>query len=122
MNLAVRAPGGDLNLQATLSLSSATGPDEPIVMPHHPITCSSSLRYEEDGTFACGHASVPPGDGRTQSCLDHTVAPLVRKIFAPSSAAIIARRPRSGQKTADGLAQRVGVERLRLVRVRALRE
>ena len=72
MNLAVRATGGDLNLQATLSLSSATGPDEPVVKPHHPITCASSLRFEEDGSFACGHASVPPGDYRTQSCLDHT--------------------------------------------------
>ena len=57
MNLAVRAPGGDLNLQATLSLSSATGPDEPVV-PHHPITCSSPLSYDEDGTFSCGHATV----------------------------------------------------------------
>jgi hypothetical protein len=81
MNLAVRAPGGDLNLQATLSLSSATGPDEPVVKPHHPITCSSSsLRYEEDGTFACGHAVVPPGDYRTQSCLDHTVALLLMEL------------------------------------------
>jgi hypothetical protein len=80
MNLAVRAPGGDLNLQATLSLSSATGPDEPVVKPHHPITCSSSLRLEEDGTFACGHAEVPPGDRRTQSCLDHTVALLLLEL------------------------------------------
>jgi hypothetical protein len=80
VNLAVRAPGGDLNLQATLSLSSATGPDEPLVKPHHPITCSSSLRYEEDGTFACGHTEVPPGDVRTQSCLDHTVALLLLEL------------------------------------------
>jgi hypothetical protein len=80
MNLAVRAPGGDLNLQATLSLSSATGPDEPVVKPHHPITCSSSLRFEEDGSFACGHASVPAGDRRTQSCLDHTIALLLLEL------------------------------------------
>jgi hypothetical protein len=80
VNLTVRAAGGDLNLQATLSLSSVTGPDEPIVKPHHPITCSSSLRYEEDGTFACGHASVPPDDARTQSCLDHTVALLLLEL------------------------------------------
>ncbi|MDQ1491553.1 MAG: hypothetical protein QOJ23_4067, partial [Actinomycetota bacterium] len=70
MNLAVRAQGGDLNLQATLSLASVTGPDEPVIKPHHPITCASPLRYEEDGTFACGHAAVPPDDVRTQSCLD----------------------------------------------------
>jgi hypothetical protein len=80
VNLAVRASGGDLNLQATLSLSSATGPDENPVRPHHPITCSSPLRFEEDGTFACGHASVPPGDPRTQSCLDHTVALLLLEL------------------------------------------
>jgi hypothetical protein len=83
VNLAVRAAGGDLNLQATLSLSSTTsGPDEPVIKPHHPITCASSLRYEEDGTFACGHASVPPGDYRTQSCLDHTVALLLMELVA----------------------------------------
>jgi len=80
VNLAVRASSGDLNLQATLSLSSATGPDENAVRPHHPITCSSSLRFEEDGTFACGHASVPPGDARTQSCIDHTVALLLLEL------------------------------------------
>lgn len=81
MNLAVRDRGGDLNLQATLSLSSATGADEPAVRPHHPITCStSSLRYEEDGTFACSHAEVPPGDRRTQSCLDHTIALLLLEL------------------------------------------
>ncbi len=80
MNLAVRAPGGDLNLQATLSLSSATGPDESGVRPHHPITCSSDLRFEEDGSFACGHAAVPPGDPRTQSCLDHTIALLLMEL------------------------------------------
>ena len=80
MNLAVRATGGDLNLQATLSLSSATGAEEGAVRPHHPITCSSPLRFEDDGTFACSHASVPPGDARTQSCLDHTVALLLLEL------------------------------------------
>ncbi len=80
MNLAVQAPSGELNLQATLSLSSATGPDETSVRPHHPITCASPLRYEDDGTFTCGHASVPPGDPRTQSCIDHTVALLILEL------------------------------------------
>ena len=82
MNLAVRAVGGDLNLQATLSLSSATGPDEAVVKPHHPITCASPLRFEEDGTFACHHIAVPPGDMRTQSCLDHTIALLLLEMVA----------------------------------------
>jgi hypothetical protein len=80
VNLAVRASGGELNLQATLSLSSATGPDDNPVRPHHPITCSSPLRFEDDGTFACTHASVPPGDVRTRSCLDHTVALLLLEL------------------------------------------
>jgi hypothetical protein len=40
------------------------------------------LRFEEDGTFACGHTSVPPGDYRTQSCLDHTVALLLMELVA----------------------------------------
>ena len=80
MNLAVRATGGELNLQATLSLSSATGGDDNAVRPHHPITSASSLRYEDDGTFACGHASVPPGDVRTQSCVDHTIALLLLEL------------------------------------------
>jgi hypothetical protein len=82
MNLAVRAPGGDLNLQATLSLSSASGSEEPAVKPHHPITCASPLRLEEDGTFACRHAEVPPGDRRTQGCIDHTIALLLLELVA----------------------------------------
>jgi hypothetical protein len=69
-----------LNLQATLSLSSVSGPEEQVVTPHHPITCSSSLRYEEDGSFACNHTAVPPGDRRTQSCLDHTIALLLLEL------------------------------------------
>ena len=78
MNHAVIVPGGGLKLQATLS-SSSSGTGE-VLAPHHPITCSSSLRFEEDGTFACGHAAVPPGDIRTQSCLDHTVALLLLEL------------------------------------------
>jgi hypothetical protein len=80
VNLAVRTTGGDLNLQATLSLSSATGADDAPVRPHHPITCSSPLSFEDDGTFACRHASAPPGDARTQSCLDHSVALLLLEL------------------------------------------
>jgi hypothetical protein len=80
VNLAVRATDGELNLQATLSLSSAPGLDQPPVRPHHPITCSSPLRYEDDGPFACGHAEVPPGDVRTQSCVDHTIALLLLEL------------------------------------------
>ncbi|HVW34558.1 MAG TPA: hypothetical protein VHL53_18650 [Acidimicrobiia bacterium] len=81
MNLSVRAAGGDLNLQATLSLASVTGPNDPVVRPHHPITCSGNLRYEADGTFACSHVSVGPEDWRTQSCIDHTVALLLMELI-----------------------------------------
>lgn len=66
---------GTAQLQSTLSAASAT-PDSPI-QPHHPITCSSKLYYEEDGTFCCEHASVPPNDLRTRHCIVHSVALLI---------------------------------------------
>lgn len=68
--------GGAINLQATLSASSAmTDPSPPA--PHHPITCTTNLRFDEDGTFSCEHASVPPDDLRTRHCIDHSVALLL---------------------------------------------
>jgi hypothetical protein len=76
VNLAVLGAGGAVNLQSTLSTSSVSEQAEP-VRPHHPITCPSRLQLDEDGTFSCEHASVPPGDVRTQLCLDHTVALLL---------------------------------------------
>jgi hypothetical protein len=76
VNLAVVGTGGTVNLQSTLSSSSISDQAEP-VRPHHPITCPSRLQLDEDGTFSCEHASVPPGDVRTQLCLDHTVALLL---------------------------------------------
>jgi|GraSoiStandDraft_4_1057263.scaffolds.fasta_scaffold2972444_2 hypothetical protein len=67
-----------VNLQATLSSASATaGPDASTVLPHHPITCPSDLRLEPDGTLACQHSTAPSGDGRTQSCLNHSLALLL---------------------------------------------
>lgn len=76
MSFAALGLDGVVNLQATLSTSSASEFTEP-VRPHHPITCGSRLRLEEDGTFACEHTEVPPGDVRTQQCLDHTIALLL---------------------------------------------
>ena len=76
MNLAVLGGGGAVSLQSTLSTSSVSEQAEP-VRPHHPITCPSRLELDEDGTFSCEHTSVPPGDVRTQLCLDHTVALLL---------------------------------------------
>lgn len=73
---------GTLNLQATLSASSATGPWETFVVPHHPITCGGDLRYDDDGCFHCEHATAPADDVRTQFCLDHSVALLLIELSA----------------------------------------
>lgn len=68
------------NLQSALSAASATNilvePDE-MVRPHHPITCGETLSFDEDGTFACPHATAPPGDRRTQTVLDASAAMLI---------------------------------------------
>lgn len=69
-----------INLQATLSASSAMS-QIPTIIPHHPITCSNEeLRFEEDGTFRCIHANVGPGDIRTQYCIDHSIALLLLEL------------------------------------------
>lgn len=67
---------GTINLQSTLSASSANSPF-PTVSPHHPITCVTELWFEEDNTFRCEHASAPSDDVRTQFCVDHSVALLL---------------------------------------------
>jgi hypothetical protein len=77
MNYITHAGDGSINLQATLSASSAMSPPEGVSIPHHPITCTSTLRYDDDGTFGCEHADVPPGDVRTQFCIDHSIALLL---------------------------------------------
>jgi len=64
-----------INLQATLSASSAN--NGLTVNPHHPITCTSALQFEEDGTFACEHVAVPSDDRRTKHCIDHSIAMLL---------------------------------------------
>lgn len=67
---------GGINLQATLSASSACGGGSEI-RPHHPITCSTELAYHDDGTLACEHAAAPPDDPRTRYCIDHSLALLL---------------------------------------------
>lgn len=65
-----------VNLQGTLSAASAVAGHP--VSPHHPITCSSDLRFEPDGQFACPHASVPAtSDLRTRQCLEHSISILL---------------------------------------------
>jgi len=71
------SPDGGINLQATLSASSAMSTPEGAPLPHHPITCTGVLHFEEDGTFGCDHVVVPPGDVRTQYCIDHSIALLL---------------------------------------------
>jgi len=68
---------GAVNLQATLKSSTVPGIVTEPVHPHHPITCASKLRLEHDQTFSCEHASAPASDGRTQACLDLSVAILL---------------------------------------------
>ena len=78
MNQPVILPGGGLKLQATLS-SSSSGTGETLV-PHHPITCNGQLRFEEDGSFCCEHTAAPPGDIRTQFCIDHSISLLLMEL------------------------------------------
>ena len=70
------AVDGRVNLQATLSASSATTAPAPV--PHHPITCASNLRFDPDaGVLECEHAATEPGDLRTRQCIEHSLAILL---------------------------------------------
>ena len=80
MNHAVVVPGGSLKLQATLS-SSSSGTGEP-VSPHHPITCNSALRFEDDGSLSCEHSAVGGNDIRTLFCIDHSISLLLMELSA----------------------------------------
>ena len=82
MNFVVHSRGKTINLQATLSASSTGTLGSAAVLPHHPITCDSCLRLEEDGRLACDHTAAPPGDHRTQQCIDHSVALLLIELGA----------------------------------------
>lgn len=83
----LRHVGGAINLQATLSASSAGSPDD-MVAPHHPITCVGELEYDvEAEEFRCPHAGVPTSNDRTVYCVQHSIAILlieeaVRKFMA----------------------------------------
>lgn len=62
-------------LQSTIS--AATSTNEPSINPHHPITCTGNIYYDEDGTFRCDHASAPPDNPRNHQCVNHSVALLL---------------------------------------------
>ena len=80
MNNAVIVSGGGLKLQATLS-SSSSGTGESLT-PHHPITCNGDLTFELDGRLRCAHSEAPPGDIRTQFCIDHSISLLLMELSA----------------------------------------
>ncbi len=80
MNRGVIVPGGGLKLQATLSSSSSGTGDA--LSPHHPITCNGELRLEYDGRLSCDHVAAPPGDIRTQFCIDHSISLLLMELSA----------------------------------------
>jgi len=80
VNRSVIVPGGGLKLQATLSSSSSGTGDA--LTPHHPITCNGELRLEGDGTLCCDHSAAPPGDVRTQYCIDHSISLLLMELSA----------------------------------------
>ena len=80
MSHAVTVPRGSLKLQATLSASSS-GTGETLT-PHHPISCNGDLRLEHDGSLCCSHTAAPPGDVRTQFCIDHSISLLLMELSA----------------------------------------
>lgn len=71
------AAGGAVNLQATLSASSA-GTESADVRPHHPITCTEELALDIGaGEFRCPHCAVKVDEERTVYCVQHSIALLL---------------------------------------------
>jgi hypothetical protein len=71
---------GGSALQPILSSSSAFVETEDAVRPHHPVTCSDNLRYDDEGRLECDHASAPPDDLRTRFCLHYSVSLLLLEL------------------------------------------
>ena len=69
-----------VNLQATISAATAGTPEHEAVIPHHPITCTAGLFYDEEGELYCDHAKAPKGNKRTQSALNHSMAILLLEL------------------------------------------
>jgi hypothetical protein len=72
---------GESALQPILSTSSAFVEGEDGVRPHHPVTCSDNLRYDDDGVLMCDHAAVPADDRRTRFCLHYSVSLLLIELL-----------------------------------------
>lgn len=65
------------NVQLQSVISSATSGVGDAVMPHHPLTCSSDLCFNEDNSFECEHVRVDAADPRTQSGIHHSMVLLI---------------------------------------------
>lgn len=79
----IDAKGNATNLQATISSATSAnyeGYTQPV--PHHPITCTAGLYYDEEGVLSCDHAKTEQGDPRTQASLNHSVAILILEFAA----------------------------------------
>lgn len=66
---------GTTQLQSTLAAATASGTSD--ILPHHPITCTDAIFYDEDGTFRCKHATAPADNLRSQQCVTHSLALLL---------------------------------------------
>lgn len=70
-------PANQLQSQIAAQTSYTVPAGQRPVTPHHPITCSSDIRLEDDGAFSCPHAAVPADDPRTQAALNSAAAYLL---------------------------------------------
>lgn len=68
---------GHIELQPLLAASSALVEAADDIRPHHPVTCSGPLRYDEACALGCDHASVPADDRRTQFCVTYSLSLLL---------------------------------------------
>lgn len=69
-----------VNLQATISAATSGTEGQVTVLPHHPLTCTAGLFFDEEGELYCDHAKAPHGDKRTQAGLNHSVAILILEL------------------------------------------
>lgn len=81
MNPIAYSEAGESALQPILSASSAFVEVGALVRPHHPVTCSDNLRYEDDGVLMCDHAAAPAADLRTRFCLHYSVSLLLFELL-----------------------------------------
>lgn len=65
-----------LNLQQACSGSTASN-EVFTGGPHHPITCSGELFFEQDGAFRCEHSIASADDPRTKQAVNHSIAILL---------------------------------------------